>query len=206
MALSHLMAWRSLAAASTTALAALPIAAASHLNAQALTENPAAWRPLSYADLQHPTQGTATFVDIWKDAIDDNNRAYLAKGDRRYVFGNAPAIEAHFVIWSAQKSVVLSVLDTATGCTGRRTDQAVGATVRMCPVRIARYQGAIVHTVGGGRICFLELDRVSPAAGSDPTRSAAYASYDVKTKTINTGLIVNHKAVDGCSIAIPLPL
>lgn len=178
--------------------------AAGSAAAQELTPNPAAWRPVNYADLRQPTKKTATFAEIWKDALDDNNRAYRAKGDTRYGDGNAPATEAHFVIWSAQKSVVMSVLNTVDGCAIHYEDKAVGAIVKLCPMRLAFYDGLLMRVLGGGKSCFLELLPASGTAPADPARSVAYASYDVAAKTIRTGLIVNHKAVAGCSSAIPL--
>ena len=172
--------------------------------AQTPTPNPGAWRPISYVDLQRPSGATATYADIWKDAIDDNNRAYRARGDTRFANGNAPVTEAHFVIWSSKKSVVLSILDTAIGCSAHFVDRAAHATVKLCPLRIAQFEGATVDTKDGGKICFLELDPSSPSARVDPASSVSYASYEVATKTIRTGMIVDHKVVDGCSNAIPL--
>lgn len=171
--------------------------------AQSLTPDPGAWRPMSYADLQKPSPQTATYLDIWKDAIDVNNRAYKARGDQRFTNSNAPATEAHFVIWSSTKSVVLSILNTVTGCTLKELRAAAGATVKLCPLRIAIYEGLQVRTLDGGRACFLEL--ASPVAGAsgDP-QAASYASYDVATKTVKTGLIIDHQAVDGCSQNITL--
>ncbi|SDR63771.1 hypothetical protein SAMN05519103_09019 [Rhizobiales bacterium GAS113] len=173
------------------------------LRAQTLTPDPGAWRPVAYADLQTMAPSTATYADIWKDAIEENNRAYLARGDTRFVSGYAPVTEAHFVIWSPTKSVVFSVLDTATGCTAHYVDRSVGAVVKKCPMRLAQYEGVPVRTLGGGKACFLEI-QPPPGAHFDATGSAAYASYDIGTKTIRTGMIVNHKAVDGCSSSIPL--
>lgn len=49
--------------------------------AQTPTPSPEAWRPISYADLQRPSSATATYADIWKDAIDENNRTYSTRGD-----------------------------------------------------------------------------------------------------------------------------
>ncbi len=195
------LALQSIGAAS---LAFLSAATASSTHAQSVTDDPTAWRPLIYADLQNPSPATATFADIWRDAIEQNNRKYLAKGDKRYAGGNAPAREAHFVIWSAKKSVVLSVLDTASGCTPFSTDQALGAIVKLCPVRIAQYQGATVKTSGGGKLCFLERQRSADSSDADPNRMGAYASYDIAAKTIRTGLMLDHRPVDGCSISIPL--
>jgi hypothetical protein len=169
--------------------------------AQSVTPDPGAWRPMSYADLQRSSPATATYADIWKEAIERNNEGYRARGDRRFAGGNAPVTEAHFVIWSSRRSVVLSVLDTAIGCTVKSVAPDARATVKLCPLRIAVYEGLQVRTMDGGRACFLEL---APGAPPDPAASAAYASYDVQTRTLRTGMIVNHKAVDGCSLAIPL--
>ncbi|VVB50332.1 hypothetical protein RHCH11_RHCH11_04197 [Beijerinckiaceae bacterium RH CH11] len=169
--------------------------------AQTPTPNPEAWRPISYADLQRPSSATATYADIWKDAIDDNNRAYRARGDTRFASGNAPVTEAHFVIWSPAKSVVVSVLDTATGCTLKDVHALILATIKLCPLRIAFYEGIRLRTMDGGRTCFLELAR---GTAVDPNRAISYAAYDVSTKTVKTGLVIDHQAVDGCSQTIPL--
>jgi hypothetical protein len=173
------------------------------LRAQSVTPDPGAWRPMSYANLQTLAPQTATYLDIWKDAIDANNRAYEARGDLRFAGGNAPATEAHFVIWSSAKSIVLSILDTATGCTLKEMRVASDATIKLCPLRIAIYEGVRVRTLDGGRACFLEL--ASPVGGTSVTpQAASYASYDVATKTVKTGLIIDHQAVDGCSQNIAL--
>ncbi len=169
--------------------------------AQSLTADPGTWRPMSYADLQRPSQVTATYTDIWKDAIEENNRNYRARGDERFAAGNAPVTEAHFVIWSARRSVVLSALNTVTGCEVKSVDRVAHVTIKLCPLRMAVYEGVQVRTLEAGRACFLE-----PEAGAavDTTATAAYASYDVPTRTVKIGMIVNHAAVDGCSFNVPL--
>ena len=53
----------------------------------------------------------------------------------------------------------------------------------------------------GGRACFLELE--TGRAGY-PGNSTLYAAYEVSTRTIRTGLIVDNRAVDGCSQSIPV--
>ena len=169
--------------------------------AQALTPDPGIWRPMSYADLQRPSQGTATYTDIWKDAIEENNRNYRARGDGRFAAGNAPVTEAHFVIWSARRSVVLSALNTATACEVKSVDRVAHVTIKLCPLRMAIYEGVQVRTLEAGRACFLEPEA---GAGVDTTATAAYASYDVPTRTVKIGMIVNHAAVDGCSFNVPL--
>jgi len=172
-----------------------------HARAQTVTPDPGTWRPMAYADLQLPSRATATYTDIWKDAIERNNQGYRQRGDHRFAGGNAPVTEAHFVIWSRGRSVVLSILNTAIGCTIKTAVPQARATVKLCPMRIAIYEGIQVRTLEGGRACFLELE---PGASPDPTVSAAYASYDVPNRTLKTGMIVNHNAVDGCSLDVPL--
>ena len=171
---------------------------------EAITQNPGEWRPMAYANLQQPAAATATYADIWKDAIVANNRAYLERGDMRFVGGNAPVTEAHFTIWSAKKSVVLSILNTATGCALKEIQALARATIKLCPLRIAIYEGVQVRTLDGGRSCFLELSPAETGAPANPSQSAAYAAYDVATRTVKTGLVLNHQAVEGCSQNISL--
>lgn len=171
--------------------------------AQPLTPDPGSWRPLVHADLQRPSSATATFAELWRDAIEENNRTYRAQGDLRYGDTNAPVIEAHFVIWSPQKSVVLSVLDTATGCTLHQTHPLANARVKFCPMRIAFYEGIRRRTLDGGHACFLEL--LSPKVGiADAAHATSLAAYDVATKTIRLGLLIGRQPVDGCSRSVPL--
>ena len=187
------------------AVAAFILAAGAHGSAQTPTPGPESWRALSYADLQRPAAATQTYADIWKDAIEQNNRTYAERGDRRFTDSNAPVTEAHFVIWSPKKSVVLSVLDTATGCILKEVHAAIHATIRMCPMRLAVYQGVVVHTLDGGRSCYLERSAALAGEAPDGDLAAAYASYDPATRTIHTGLVIDHGPVAGCSQAIPLP-
>jgi hypothetical protein len=182
----------------------MTVDATAGLHAQSITPDPGAWRPMSYANLQTSTPQSATYIDIWKDIIDANNRAYKARGDLRFAGGNAPATEAHFVIWSPTKSVVLSILDTATGCTLKELRAVTGATIKLCPLRIAIYEGIQVRTLDGGRACFLELATAAAGKSDDPGRAVSYASYDVTTKTVKIGVVVDHRVADGCSQNIAL--
>lgn len=168
---------------------------------QARTQNPAAWRSLTYSNLQQPGKPEETFFDIWVDAIANNNRAYVARGDRRFLSGNAPVTEGHFVIWTPKRSVVISILNTALGCTLKSRETVVRAIVRLCPMRVAIYEGLRVETMEAGRACLVE-----PELGStiDPTSASTSASYDVASRTVKLGTIVNHRAVDGCSFTLPI--
>ena len=170
------------------------------VSAQQRTPDPGAWRPIFYSDLTKPSPANATFADIWKDEIEANNKAYREAGDFRFASGNAPATEAHFVIWSRTKSVVLSILNTATRCTSKHTD--AGVRVKLCPMRLVIYEGIRARVLEADRGCFLELD---PMVGQGTPIAAAYAAYDVPARTVKTGLVVKGQAVDGCSHGIPVP-
>lgn len=172
--------------------------------AQEVTPDPKAWRPLAYADLRQPSGSALTYADIWRDALEENNRVYLARGDTRFRNSNAPATEAHYVIWSRARSVVLSILNTATGCTLKEVRAGAGASVKLCPMRLAIYEGVRVTTLDGGQACFLELGPGAAGEAPDPNRAAAYASYDPAARTVKLGLVVEHQPVDGCSHDVPL--
>lgn len=184
--------------------AALAIAAGKPALAQTPTPDPASWRPLSYADLRRPVPATQTYADLWKDVIERNNHVYQDRANHRFAGTNAPVTEAHYVIWSPRKSVVLSVLDTATMCTLKEVRTSERATIRMCPMRLAIYEGVVVRTLDGGQACYLERS-VAAAGAPDADLAAAYASYDPATHTIHTGLVVDHRPVEGCSQTIFLP-
>ncbi len=168
--------------------------------AQERTPDPGAWRPVSYSDLTAPAPANATFVDIWKEEIEANNKTYREKGDFRFAGGNAPATEAHFVIWSPAKSVVLSILNTATHCTTKQRD--AGVLVKLCPMPLVIYEGVRTQVLDADRGCFVEID---PSIGQQSSVAAAYAAYDLGARTIKTGLVVMGQAVEGCSHGIPLP-
>jgi hypothetical protein len=168
--------------------------------AQQPTPDPGAWRPVAYSDLTKPSPANATFADIWKDEIEANNKAYRQTGDFRFASGNAPVTEAHFVIWSPTKSVVMSILNTATRCTSKQTD--AGVRVKLCPMRLVIYEGIRSRVLDADQGCFLELD----AAVDQRTPTAtAYAAYDVPSRTVKTGLVIKGQAIDGCSHGIPIP-
>jgi hypothetical protein len=168
--------------------------------AQTFTPDPGEWRPLAYANLRKPTPRDATFVDIWNDVVDAGDRAEARRGDPRLASGKPSAIEAHFVIWSPARSVVLSVLDTTLGCSAKPRDPETRAVIKLCPMRVAIYDGLRVQTMEAGRGCFLE-----PQSGARLDVSAAYGAYDVASRTLKIGMIVNHRPVGGCSFNIPLP-
>lgn len=175
----------------------------SSATAQPRTPDPEAWRPLSYADLTIRSLFTQTYADIWKDQIDPNNLAGRP-GDRRQAEANAPIAEAHFVIWSPQKSIVVSILDAGTGCDAQERYLRAGVTVKLCPMRVTFYEGVLVQTTDAGRGCFLEFSSRSASPTPDQQNAASYAAYDVASKTVKLGVIVDHKAIDGCSRTIPL--
>jgi len=181
-------------------LVLFPIGAAP-LSGQALTPDPGAWRPLAYSDLQRPAARSATYADIWNDRIEANNDVYRARGDRRFVDGNAPATEAHFVIWSAKRSVVLSILNTALGCKDKARDRNAAVVVKLCPMRVAIYDGLQVRIMEAGQACFIES---APGTTLNPQLAAAYGSYDLAGRTLKLGLVVSHQPIDGCSFNVPL--
>jgi hypothetical protein len=186
--------------------AALPIAVAmacafaSTLQAQELTANPGAWRPLAHADLKTELPDNLTYIDVWKDALIANNQAYDAKGATRAIGQNAPASDAHVVVRSSRWTVVLTTLDTESGCRTAEFSPGAGVRIKLCPTRLVIFEGAISRTTELPASCYLEID---PASSSDPNDNASYAAFDTVTKTIKTGLIVNHRAIDECARFIP---
>lgn len=160
---------------------------------------------MTYSNLQVPGPAVQSFASLWADEISRNNAAYRKKGDRRFLVSNAPATEGHFVVRSPVKTVVLSVLNTATSCRTFATDGVVGAVLKRCPMRVAIYQTPGSPILNAGMGCFIEYSVTEPGSSRDPSRNAAYAAYDKETRTIRTGLVFAGKPVDDCITRIPLP-
>jgi hypothetical protein len=160
------------------------------------------WKPIIYSDLSSRTANSDVYQELWSKEIAANNQTYVQKGDFRWSDGNAPAFEAHFVVRSPSKTVILSVLDTGSGCTNNRDHPASAEIVKFCPLLIAVYQGATVTVTRGRKGCFLEI---GPSGRSgDPSDSVSYAAYDKEHRAIKVGTIVNHRPVSGCSATIRL--
>lgn len=169
--------------------------------ADAFTPNPLHWRPWHYFDLQLPAGEAEHYASLWADRLAANDAAYAAKGDKRFAVGHAPATEAHFAINFQTKFVALSVLDEASDCREIRRFSDAFAIVKKCPLRLAVWENgklAIVETTG----CFLE--RLAVKASLDPEAAAAYASYDLATKSFRVGVIVRHHALPECALTVPL--
>jgi hypothetical protein len=174
---------------------------ASASDAQELTSNPGAWRPLVHADLKAERPDNLTYIDIWKDAIAANNQAHDAKGAPLPVGENAPASEAHVVVRSPRSTFVLTTLDTELACKSAPFPKSAGVTIKLCPTRLVVFEGAMSSKKEMTPSCYLEVDStMSP----DPSANASYAAYDSSATTIKIGLIVDHKPIDECARFIPI--
>jgi hypothetical protein len=141
-----------------------------------------------------------TYIDVWKDALVANNKAYEAKGAAPGEGRNAPASEAHVVVRGPTRTIVLTTLDTDGGCKPAEFPSPSGVAIKMCPTRLVAFEGAIANTSELPASCYLET---APNSSPGPDEAASYAAYDTVTKTIKIGLIVNHRAIDQCARFIP---
>ena len=181
--------------------AALVFAFATALQAQELSINPGAWRPLAHADLKTELQDNLTYIDVWNDALTANNRSYDAKGATRAPGANAPANDAHLVVRGPNWTAVLTTLDTESGCKPAEFAFPAGVTIKMCPTRLVVFEGALSRTKELPASCYLES---GAAVTADPHEDASYGAFDTVTKTVKIGLIVNHRAIDECARFIPI--
>jgi hypothetical protein len=171
--------------------------------AQEFTPHPENWRPVVYRDLQIPGPQDRIYADLWADLIQSNNRRYLAAGDRRFLLGNAPVREAHALVRGGDKVALLSILNTASHCVALARDQSNDVSVKMCPMRLAVWNGTST-TLREAKGCYLEpgARQQSPAVHSP--YAGSYISYDVVSKSIRVGVILARRVVDRCSQTVPL--
>lgn len=174
-------------------------------NAQ-LTQAPAApadgsqWHSVVYADLSTATSSTAAYSQLWAEEIAQNDSSYVAQGDLSYQGRHAPAIEAHFVVRSPEKIAVVSMLNTTSGCSVKSLAGPAGITVKLCPLKLAIYEGGNKTVTTGFKACFLEMQQPS----SDPTGLGTFASYDIAHRAIRIGTLIGHEPVPGCGKNIGL--
>jgi hypothetical protein len=172
--------------------------------ARAQAPAPNDWRAMNYVDLQFPTQDKTSFAELWADELKRNDETYVAKGDKRFVVGHAPAVEAHLVIRSPVKVVVVSILNTATGCSQIAADPAGGAIFKRCPMRLAIYEKGTATFLSAGNGCFLELTALPAGQQRDPARNAVYGAYDPATRTIKIAAMRASQPYDDCITKIPV--
>lgn len=177
--------------------------AAAIADAEELTPHPENWRPIVYRDLQIPGPEDRLYVDLWADAIQTNNRRYLVAGDRRYAVGNAPVREAHVVVRGGDKIALLSILDTATGCAAVTRDAAKDISIKMCPMRLALWNGPKA-TIKEAKGCYLEPGSREEHFTAEPSYAVSYVSYDSAAKSLKLGVILAHRAIEQCSQTVPL--
>jgi hypothetical protein len=183
-------------------VAALCLAAAT-VQAQELTPHPENWRPIVYRDLQMPGPQDRLYADLWADVIQSNNRRYLATGDRRFLLGNAPVREAHALVRGGDKVALLSILDTATHCISVARDLTSDLSVKMCPMRLAVWNGSSTM-VREAKGCYLEPGARAPNTTAKSPYAASYMSYNVATKSFRLGVILGRRVVEQCSQTVPL--
>jgi hypothetical protein len=171
--------------------------------AQELTPHPENWRPIVYRDLQIPGPQDRIFADLWADLIQSNNQRYLAAGDRRFLLGNAPVREAHVLVRGGEKVALLSILDTASHCVALVRDPSNTVSVKMCPMRLAVWNGAST-SLREAKGCYLEPDARQQTPAAHPPYAASYISYNVVSKSIRLGVILARRVVDRCSQTVPL--
>ncbi len=101
------------------------------------------------------------------------------------------------------KVALLSILDTATGCAAVTRDTAKDISVKMCPMRLAFWNGPKA-TIKEAKGCYLEPGSKEERFAADPSYAVSYVSYDTATKSIKLGVILAHRAVEQCSQTVPL--
>ena len=162
--------------------------------------DPNQWHPIIYCDLSTVTADNAAYNELWAQDLATNDKAYAGQDARRFQSGHAPATESHMVVRGTDKTAVISILNTATGCTAKLVDQSAGVAVKMCPLKIAIYVGSQVTITSGRKGCILE----TIGAAQDEKANGTFVGYDQANKAFRIGTLINHEPVPGCSSNIPL--
>ena len=172
--------------------------------AETFTADPEAWRPVYYSDLRFPTGEGLSYASIWQDKLDENNtqaQSDAVSPNTSYAVGNHEAKEWHFTINFQTKLVALTVLNTPVGCTDEIASPSLGTKIRVCPMRVATFEGDHYSVIDGAG-CYLE--RAADRGLEDSTATAAYVSYDIDLRAFKTRFTVAHVEIPQCALTIPL--
>jgi len=185
-------------AASVAASYAAPVLA------ETFTGDPEAWRPVYYTDLRLPTGEGQSYASIWQDKLDENNsqaQSDAVSPNTSYAVGNHNAKEWHFTINFQTKLVALTVLNTPAGCTDEIVSPSLGTKIRVCPLRVATFEGEHYSVIEGAG-CYLE--KTADRGAEDSTATATYVSYDVNLRAFKTRFTVAHVEIPQCAQTILL--
>jgi hypothetical protein len=186
------------------AAAAVAACAGSTARAQTFTADPGAWRPVAYSDLLFPSGEGEAYASIWKDRLDESNRAIpvMPRSDRRFsmsLVGNRGASEWHYSINFQTKLVALTVLDTPVVCTDEYPSPSATTRIKVCPMRLVTVEGDH-YSIVDGAACYLERQ----AGDTNLSVTGTYAAYDVSTRAIKLRYTVDSHEVSQCSQVIAL--
>lgn len=173
------------------------------------TSDPGRWRPVAYSDLLFPIGEAQSYASIWQDRLDESNARPppLAlpgiRPDPRMslAVGNRGASEWHFSITFQTKIVAVTVLNTPHVCTDEYPSPALGTKIKVCPMRLATFQGG-TYSIIDGAACFLEKQPDRPL--EDSTATVTYAAYDIPTRAIKLRYTVAHQEIPQCAQSVPL--
>jgi hypothetical protein len=152
-------------------------------------------------------QGEAeSYASLWQDRLDESNKN-PAPGkpgtplNLSITVGNRGASEWHFSINFQTKLVAISVLSTPHVCTDEYSSPTPGITIKVCPMRLATFEGGSYSLVDGAA-CFVQKEPNAPV--EDSTATVTYASYDAATRSIHLRYTVSHQEIARCAQTVPL--
>ncbi len=178
---------------------------------ESFTPDPERWRPVPHSDLRLPRGEEESYASIWQDRLDESNSKPppaplpgrpLPDPSLSYVVGNRGASEWHFTINFQTKLAALTVLDTPNVCTDEYPSAATAVKIKVCPMRLAMFEGDHYALVIDGAACFLENQPDAPIEDSSATRTEV--SYDVTVRAYKIRYTVSHMEIPQCAQTVPL--
>jgi hypothetical protein len=175
------------------------------------TPDPERWRPVAYSDLRLPWGEAESYASIWQDRLDESNSKPppaslpgrpLTDPSFSYAVGNRGASEWHFTINFQTKLAALTVLDAPHVCTDEYPSPAAGVKIKVCPMRLAMFEGNRYALVIDGAACFLERQPDAPVEDSSATRTEV--AYDVDARAFKIRYTVSHVEIPQCAQTVPL--
>jgi hypothetical protein len=157
-------------------------------------------------------------LKIWAKEIAANDQQYrdqglLTGGNGRSLFGtdgHAPADALYTVYRDGDRTIVVSMLDTAKACEDGPNDFSSNQIHSTCPVRLTVIRGQRMNSVDTPDACFLDATYdVAPGESRegfpDPRINASLTRYNRPAGTVEVIAIRDNKSLPDCAKRLKVP-
>ncbi len=152
--------------------------------------------PMTFQNLQVPSQDTANTASVWSDKITANNALFVDNPSMAPKPGrNAPFITESAFFQAGSRQVLVSVGSSLGSCD---SDNSGTKTYGMCAVRLAVVANGRTTVSDAGQACFVYPTEADKG-------DASFATLGPDGNSVHLTAVVAGAPVPDCDLTLPLP-